>query len=224
MDVFETFKNGLQSFLTDNGQIDLSTKEKDQFVVDTFKCPICNETMQQSRVCGACLSHPPAFDRTQTCYILNDALKERIHQFKYGGHLYLSRTFAELMLERFEFDGIDALIPIPLYSHRLLDRGFNQSLEIAKVLSEKTSIPVLKNCLVRRKSTPHQTRLNRTQRLTNLKNAFAIEGYLGETIRTVALVDDVITTGATMEEASKVLKETFPDLKVCVWAIAKSKA
>ena len=223
MDVLKRIEAWLFPFATSGEQVvDLDTEALQSFESDVEKCPVCNIASVGNRVCGGCMQTPPHFEKTQTLYRLNDSLKAHIHHYKYGSELAYSRIFAELMAADFDVADMDALLPIPLHQTRLLERGFNQSLEIAKVLSTKTHIPLIKNTLLRSVATPFQTQLNREQRLKNLKNAFALAEELPANIKHIALVDDVITTGSTMNQAARVLKRRYPHLKIQAWAIAKA--
>lgn len=111
----------------------------------------------------------------------------------------------------------DALVPIPLSKWRYVGRQYNQARIIAQALGELFDIPVI-DVLIRTKHTQQQSRLNKDQRLNNIHAAFA----LNKTIKldSVAIVDDVITTGATVNEASRLLHSHYPDLKISVWTMA----
>lgn len=164
--------------------------------------------------------------------------KKLIYQFKYKPYLKdLAKTLASILIEHFVLTknntdeiwapgGVPAvLIPVPLDKKKIKLRGYNQSEEIAKELSKVLQIPVISNILIKTKPTKPQMELNKSEREKNLKDAFAIKncGTLGLPQffgKKVFLVDDVYTTGSTMEECAKVLKESGAKQ---VWGIALAR-
>ncbi len=137
------------------------------------------------------------------------SLQAAIHRWKYEGKTHLTPFFAEWMAEGlsryWEPCSLDLLIPVPLHPQRLRERGFNQALLLAKALSRRTGIPYSKTILKKKKPTLPQVNLSGVEREKGLKAAFHVierEELLG---KSVLLVDDVYTTGATVNECSKVL-------------------
>ncbi len=203
-------------------QFDLQQTFIDKWQISPEICPRCAEASPHGQICGLCLNSPPAFYRTQVAFKFDAELRDLIHQFKYAQHLHLSRLLAEQLADRLDFQGVEALIPIPLHTSRLRERGYNQALELARIISKQLNIPIVHG-LTRQVATPSQTKLNAKQRRRNLKHAFAADGsQLGE-LRHIALIDDVITTGATMQSATKVLQKQQPGLVVQAWAVAKTQ-
>ncbi len=182
-------------------------------------CPICAGESMTNRVCGKCQLHPPIIKKTQVGYRLNDALKQMIHDYKYSKNLFYSRLFSEIIT--FESDGIDALIPVPLHLNRLSKRGFNQSLELAKWLGGKYQLPVIE-AVSRVVDTPQQVNLSKKQRKQNVKNAFKVEVSSLNRFNKVAIVDDVITSGSTINEIARILHKQNPTLEIHAWAVAKT--
>jgi ComF family protein len=140
-------------------------------------------------------------------------MRKLIHSFKYGNKTGLRHFFGQKMLLALENYGInpndyDYLIPIPLHSARLRERGYNQSLLIAEHLCEHTQIPILPNSLVRAKNTRNQASLNGKDRWTNIRGAFKIKHPSIVMDQSILLIDDLMTTGATISEASRILKES----------------
>lgn len=144
-------------------------------------------------------------------------VKKIIHSFKYEPFIKeLSQPLAFLIIEHFYLLEkqpsffIDKtnfiLIPIPMYLKRLKWRGFNQAEEIAKELSKLLSIPIIFNCLIKTKETQPQTELNHDERKENIKGVFLIKNREKIKDKEILLIDDVYTTGSTMEEAAKRLK------------------
>lgn len=183
-------------------------------------CPRCAEPSAQGHVCGRCLRKPPTFYRAQIGFAYTDSLRDLLHQFKYQRRLYLSRVLAEAWYPQLETQQIDALIPIPLHRARLGQRGFNQAFELARMLSRYSDIP-LQQALIRHQPAPSQTQLNAKQRARNLRHAFSIGATDLSHLNEVALIDDVMTTGATMQAAAHCLQQHAPHLKIQAWALAK---
>ena len=116
----------------------------------------------------------------------------------------------------------DAIIPLPLHPSRYRQRYFNQSIEIAKQLSKLCHVPINNNLLRRIKNTKAQTELSASQRKSNLLNAFALEPSQQDKLcqyKHIALFDDVVTTGATMDAAYQLLTRTHPELRIDIWCI-----
>lgn len=201
--------------------VDLSAEILNKMTRPGTFCPLCAEKLSVSKVCGACLKNPPLTTRTQVGFYFDETVQQLIHDFKYHNQLHLSRLLAELMLQTLDIEAIEALIPVPLHTSRLLERGFNQSLELAKQLSILTGVPVLPYEVNRIKATSPQANLSAADRVRNLRNAFAVQGEGLAELKRIALVDDVITTGITMQQLAKALKASFPGLEIEAWAIAK---
>ncbi len=136
-------------------------------------------------------------------------LREAIHRWKYEEKGYLTAFFGEKMAEGFrrhwDSPSFDLLIPIPLHLKRLRERGFNQALLLVKELSQRTRIPYSKGLLRKRVSTPPQIRLSGRERERGVRGSFCIQREEEIEGKTILLVDDVYTTGATVNECSRVL-------------------
>ena len=137
------------------------------------------------------------------------SLQVAIHRWKYEGKTHLTPFFSEWMadgLSRYwEPNSLDLLIPVPLHSQRLRERGFNQALLLTKELSYRTGIPYLKTILKKKKPTLPQVNLSGVEREKGLRGAFHVAEKGALLGKSVPLVDDVYTTGATVNECSKVL-------------------
>ena len=182
-------------------------------------CPVCAGKSITNRVCGKCQSEPPIITKIQVGYLLNEPLKKMVHDYKYSKNLFYSRLFSEII--EFDSSGVDALVPVPLHLNRLSKRGFNQSLEIAKFLGKKYNLPVI-DAVNRIKDTPQQTKLNKKGRQQNLKGAFEVIEQCLQNIDSIAIIDDVITTGSTINEIAKILNKQQPNLIIQVWVVAKA--
>ncbi len=138
------------------------------------------------------------------------SLQEAIHRWKYEGKTYLTPFFAEWMAEGlnryWDPDAFDFLIPVPLHRQRLRERGFNQVLLLAKEISSRTGIPYRKTILQKKKSTIPQVTLSGLERERGLREAFHVVNKQELAGKSVLLVDDVYTTGATVNECSKMLR------------------
>jgi competence protein ComFC len=135
------------------------------------------------------------------------SLQRAIHRWKYEGKTHLTPFFAEWMAEglnrHWELRSVDFLVPVPLHPQRLRERGFNQALLLAEALSRRTGIPVLKTILEKRKPTLPQVNLGGVERERGLKGAFHVGEKEELRGKSVLLIDDVYTTGATVNECSK---------------------
>lgn len=190
-------------------------------------CPICADRLTViAEACGQCLHTPPAFDRTQAGFYYTAVMQDLIHAFKYDQQLPIGRLLAQLWQPQLDMSDIDAIIPVPLHDDRLCERGFNQALELANGLAKNTQITVLPFALKRVKATASQALLDAEQRQHNLKGAFAMDDTAEFDLagcRQVAILDDVLTTGATLNQVALTLKAAFPHLKVQAWALARSQ-
>lgn len=203
------------------GDFDLSPQIISQLIMAKELCPICAELSLSNKTCGKCLQKPPIILQTQVGFLLNDVLKEMIHQYKFSGNLFYSDIFAKLLAPKITPSNIDALIPVPLHIKRLSSRGFNQSLELAKKLAKIFNIPVI-DIITKTVDTSSQANLTKKERQKNLRGAFSINKNLLNNINTIAIVDDVITTSSTINEIAKILHKSNPSLNIQAWAIAKT--
>ena len=182
---------------------------------------MCGEPLASEHgvVCGECLADRPAFAKVYAYGLFDGALKEAIHSYKFSAARRLARPLADLILSM-DVPLADAVTAVPLTKRRLLKRGFNQSMLIGREIAGMTGARLLPHALEKIKDTPAQAGLNRKERIRNLKGAFICGQPLsGET---VLLVDDVITTGATVRECSRALMKAGAG-KVCVAALARTK-
>lgn len=183
------------------------------------QCGLPLETPGVAR-CGECLASPPAFDAAAMPYIYTAPIDRLVADLKYRRQLAVGRVLAQQLAQRIESTGVDLLLPVPLHPLRLRERGFNQASEICRVLSRHTDIPWSSSGLVRTRSGASQRESSRQDRMRNVRGAFAWAGRCPCPAR-VALVDDVVTTGATMRAAAACLKQAGA-LWVEVWAIART--
>jgi ComF family protein len=184
-------------------------------------CPQCGIESPGSLVCGDCLSNPPAFDAARTVFTYRFPLDQLIQSFKYASNLALADLFAQKLAACVrDLPLPHALIAMPLAPRRLTERGFNQALLIANNAARRLSLPVERTALVRVRETLPQSGLPLKERRANVKGAFACAADL--TGRHIALIDDVMTTGATLHEAAKMLKIRGA-ARVTAWVIARAE-
>ncbi len=178
-------------------------------------CPVCgrfHEGAGDDHVCSKCLERAPAFSVHRSCGTYGGALKDVILLFKYRKFAPLARPLAEYAAVCTGGDvglwsGADFLVPVPLHPARRRERGFNQSRLLARELSGLRGMRVLEGCLVKTRNVPPQAGLHAAERETNVKNAYTVRRPRQVEGRTLVLVDDVTTTGATVRECASVLVE-----------------
>jgi competence protein ComFC len=158
------------------------------------------------------------FDRSLAVYKYSALVQELVHQFKYNGITLLAPLFGEAIASAFFRSGgqIEALVPVPLHRSRLRERGYNQSLLLAQQIGKAIGAPVIEERLVRVKNTISQATLSRQERMANVTNAFQLkqpELFRGKSI---GLVDDVFTTGSTMNECARLLKDAGATSVMCI--------
>lgn len=160
-------------------------------------------------VCDDCLKDKPAFSMAYSACLYEGNLKELIHQFKYSGKLALSGDLSNLISD-FLYDnpdileGADIITFVPIAAGHMVKRGFNQSKVLAKHISDSYGIPMI-DCIEKIIYTKSQNSLSREERLSNLKGAFRTRGRTILNGLKVLIIDDVMTTGATLNECAKVL-------------------
>ena len=176
------------------------------------KCgrPFLKSAPTADHYCGDCLLSSLPFDTARSATLYTGVVRERIHQLKFGGQLHWVPPLVELLSEAILKEGplhAETVIPVPLHVKRLRQRGFNQSGLMAKMLGRSIRLPVHFGALIRKNWTEPQTRLNREDRLTNVKGAFTVKDRSVVEGRSVLLIDDVLTTGTTVTECARVLKK-----------------
>ena len=179
-------------------------------------CPRCAQpfpspyalTHSPAHLCGPCRKHPPAYHRVWTPYAYQAPLKEAIGLLKYRGKTQLAPALAGLITQTHPAPtDVDVLIAVPLHPDRLREREYNQALLLAYYLGKQWNLPVLTDVLRRTKPTTPQTSLTRRERLKNLRRCFAVATPSPVEGKTTLLVDDVFTTGTTVNECAKALRK-----------------
>ena len=147
-------------------------------------------------------------------------MRALVTRLKFNDNYKNARLLGMLLAEKLQNHPLpDCLIPVPLHENRYRERGFNQSIEISRTLARQLKIPLELTLCIRHRNTPHQVSLPAKQRQTNIKDAFSIAKPLS--YKHVAIVDDVMTTGSTVAEIARVLKQAGVQ-KVEVWVCARA--
>ncbi|TXG86190.1 MAG: ComF family protein [Rhodocyclaceae bacterium] len=171
-------------------------------------CPRCALPTAGGEVCGRCLRHPPHFDRLIAAFPYAFPIDRMLQQFKYGHQLALAGWFGkQLAMISTEEDGglaADLIVPMPLHPRRMKERGFNQALEIARQLQVPGGARLATTLCERIRETAPQEGLSLLQRRRNLRNAFICREDLHG--KRILLVDDVVTTGASINECARTLR------------------
>lgn len=160
--------------------------------------------------CPDCEDHPPAFDCVATRYQANSIVRDLIHRFKYSGEFHLRQLLANWLEEalsdpRISEEPFDAFVPVPLHATRIRERGYDQIAALVEVVAKRSHRQVW-SCLRRSRYTESQTRFSRKERLQNLHNAFELRKGSSVLGKRLLLVDDVLTTGSTLDECARILK------------------
>jgi ComF family protein len=182
-------------------------------------CPICAAPLPAcAPACGACLARPPAFDATIAAWRYAHPLDSLVQGLKFRRRLASADFLARALLAGPRPAG-DVVVPVPLAPARLRERGFNQSVEIARPLARALALPLDVERLVRVRDTPPQSRLPWRARQGNVRNAFACGADFAGSA--VIVVDDVMTTGATLDAVARALKERGA-IRVTNWVVARA--
>ena len=186
------------------------------------RCPVCAIPEPTGELCGRCLRKPPLFDRVVAAFTYEFPATVLIQDLKYHGNLACARPLAAGLANALDAESYpDLIMPMPLARGRLAERGFNQAMEIARRVAAEFGLDITVDaCRRTRESTP-QAALPWKQRATNIRNAFTcdfdVEG------KSVAVVDDVLTTGATLNELALTLKRRGAR-EVTGWIAARTPA
>ena len=183
-------------------------------------CPSCLLPMTSPEICGTCLRNPPAWSHVRAALRYTFPVDALVQALKYRSDLPLAPILAGLLLDRLRDDPLpDYLIPVPLHPTRLRERGFNQALEIGRHLCKQTGVKLLSATCTRIRSTPSQTELPWKNRPQNVRNAFTCNRDFSG--KQVAIVDDVMTSGATLNELAKVIRRQGA-INIRAWVIARA--
>ncbi len=183
-------------------------------------CPRCALDSPGGAVCGRCLARPPQYDATIAALSYAFPADALVHALKFRGELALAPFFADLLSEKIVLDhSIDCVVPVPLSTKRLRERGYNQAAEIARPLARAARVGVELGLCERQRDTPAQTDLPWAERERNVRGAFVSSRLLAGA--SIAVVDDVMTTGATLDEIAAMLKRAGAK-RVVNWVVART--
>ena len=187
------------------------------------RCAIPYEHPDNHGECGTCQKHPPAFARAFALYRYAPPVDHFIRELKFHQQLGLARLLGEQLARRLltETPRPDLIIPVPLHRARLRERGYNQALEIARPVARALGLPLDFRSLVRVRATAPQTGMTVKARRKNLRGAFALRDDAAVRNLHVALVDDVMTTGSTVQAAAQYLRASGA-MEVDIWVIARA--
>ncbi|MDH5181080.1 MAG: ComF family protein [Gammaproteobacteria bacterium] len=190
----------------------------------TRPCPVCAKPLAGSEklVCGECLKHPPPFEQTISAFRYTSPLAKLITDLKFNQRLAAARLLGDLLADELQANAPpmpECLIPVPLHPKRIRERGFNQSLEIARRVGKQLAIPVDADLCHRTRHTAPQTGLDAKARRQNIRHAFALRQPCR--YKHIAIIDDVITTGHTVNETAALFRKQGVE-QIRIWSVARA--
>jgi len=194
-------------------------------LIEPSICTVCGQPFHgpqgTGHMCGQCIKDPPSFNTARSVFQYQGSVRTLIHRIKYKDDGHALMALSSMAREHVLLDYVkpDMVIPVPLHSKRLRKRGFNQSLRLAGAIFPH--IPLRVDILTRTLNTKPQTELSMKARLRNVRNAFETAKRLPEGVKTILLVDDVYTTGATVRACAKTLKKAGAK-EVHVFTVART--
>lgn len=170
----------------------------------SHSCPVCAQPTPDGDTCGHCLKEPPAFERTHALFTYGFPVDSLVQRLKYAENLVIAPLLGALLAEHVA-NKPDIWLPMPLHTNRLKERGFNQAVEITRELSQATGIAMQPAWASRTKDTPPQAGLKREARRNNMRGAFSCK--IDVSGLHIGIVDDVMTTGSTLDALAETLKQ-----------------
>lgn len=187
------------------------------------RCAIPLQTTTQGLLCGACLRRPPAQDAGWCAFHYAWPVAHFVRSLKYGQSLAQARVLGTLLGDHLRThrsgDWPDCIVPVPLSAQRYRERGYNQAIELGRFVADSLQLPLRTELVMRTRHTIEQSGLDRRARRRNLRHAFAVNAT--NLPDHIALLDDVITTGSTVNEIARLLKKSGVR-QVEVWAVARA--
>ncbi len=191
-----------------------------------YQCALPLHGSDTTALCGRCLKDPPSYDHTLSVFQYAHPIDHLIHDLKFNRKLAIARLLGELMAQQLKkrVRSISAplphlIIPVPLHAARLRERGYNQATELARPIARALNIPIDYQHCQRQRATAIQSDLPASERPRNVKGVFSVVKKLP--VRHVAIVDDVMTTGATVAEFAATLRNAGVE-KIEVWVCARA--
>ncbi len=193
----------------------------------THVCRGCSAPLllKNNDYCGRCLQQPPTYQRIVSLFDYQDPIRKFIIGLKFQHKLIYAHLLGQLMVRHltvtYQHQPLpDVIIPVPLYKKRCRQRGFNQALELACVVSKQLDIPIDYRVIQRIKNTKAQSDLPAKQRPQNVKNAFSVNAHIAA-YQHIAIIDDVITTGSTVKAIVAEIKKINAAVRIDIWTVAK---
>lgn len=179
--------------------------------INSNSCPFCNKLTRYGQVCPNCKRNHHLNGLIAACYF-NEPIKKLIYQYKYRKARDISKLLSRIIIEKITGHKIaekenTIVVPIPLHPLSKTKRGFNQAQLIAKDVSTKLKLNYQPEIIKRVKLTKTQAKLTREERKENIKDAFSLTNKINLKNKDIILIDDVFTTGATLEEAARTVKK-----------------
>jgi ComF family protein len=203
--------------------VDLCAPCEADLPFNAVHCGICSAPLATSALstCGACLRRPPLFDASCIPFRFAYPIDHMVRRLKYGGVIAMGRVLGESFSRRTMLSGTapELLLPVPLAQRRFRERGYNQAIVLAEHISMNARVALRTDLLVRTRETQVQAGLDQRARRRNIHDAFEVVAPLPATH--VAILDDVVTTGSTVNELARMLKQAGVK-RVDVWAIARA--
>lgn len=189
------------------------------------KCEVCGLPISaneiHTKVCGQCQTHPPEYDYLSAVFWYEALIREFITQYKYFNRWEHARTLMQLSLNSFPLSDQKTLfIPVPNHTARVRQRGFSAVNELIKLYKKEIKFQYNSELVSRTKNTASQTGKTKTERKRNLRHAFKVNGHIKH--KHIVIIDEVVTTGATVNELSRCLKKAGVE-KVSIWALARTR-
>lgn len=180
--------------------------------VEENRCLVCGrEMVNKDKICLPCRTHKRNFDENHPVFLYSDEMSSALKRYKFAGKMYYHKPFAQFIYAEIEekLKHIDYILYPPINRRTFYKRGFNQCELIAKELSLKSGVPYLKNAVLKVRQYKKQSLASGKDRYKNVKGAFKINDKYHEILKgkRILLIDDVLTTGATLDECSKMLKK-----------------
>jgi len=207
--------------------IDLCAACNGDLAPNSHACAVCAEPLPPSvpdnSICGVCLQKRPRYHASLCAFRYTYPIDHLVRAFKFHGRLAYGRVLGELLSVALSNAHRDAwpalLIPVPLADARFRERGFNQAIELGRIVAARLRIPLRPDLVLRTRMTREQTGLDSKARRKNLRGAFAVGSPLPA--KHVAIIDDVVTTGSTANELARVLRRAGAK-RIEVWAVART--
>lgn len=187
--------------------------QKDYPFIQEPLCPKCGkQVITEDTLCDDCKITTHFYEKGIALYPYEGTIKETMYRFKYGGRKKYAQLFGQMLAKQLQNTNfpskIDLIVPVPISKERIRQRGYNQAEEIAKYVSKYIGIPYNKDILIRTTHTKPQSSFSPMQRRKNIKSAFKCTGTLPLETKVILIIDDIYTTGSTIDECAKTLKKS----------------